>query len=65
MIAELENIVDGKISFEKTNETKLEKISEANIPLPVAGRAHRMNWVKGTFKSLKLVTDANIFGDFF
>jgi len=54
---ELNSIADGKVSFTKTSNNELEMISEGNAPFPIAVKANRIDWDKGEFNKMTLITD--------
>ena len=59
--AKLIEAAEGKIDFNMISGKKLEMISEANIPFPIAVKANRIDFDKGEFKKMKIITDNRFF----
>ncbi len=55
--AEFGELAEGNISFTKTGNKKLEMKSEGNAYFPIAVKANRIDWDRGQFKNIKLVSD--------
>ena len=59
--AQLIEAVEGKVDFKLISDNKLEMISEGNAPFPIAIKANRIDYDKGEFKKMKIVTDNRFF----
>lgn len=59
--AELTEVADGEVDFTRVSENKLQMKSEGNSQFPVAVKANRIDWDKGEFNTLVLVTDNRFF----
>ncbi|WP_041823510.1 hypothetical protein [Leadbetterella byssophila] len=55
--AELNTMVDGKVVFDIDSNRKLKMVSKSNNFFPIAVKANRIDFDKGAFSKLKLVTD--------
>jgi hypothetical protein len=53
----LNNAADGKLSFTVSRDREIRMVSGGNGLFPIAIKANRINFDKGTFNGLKLVTD--------
>lgn len=62
LLTSLNAAVDGKLVFTAGSHTTLKMVSTGNTFFPVAIKASRIDYDKGSFKKLKLITDTqNIF----
>lgn len=61
VLTKLNKLVSGNIAFSKSKENKLKMTSSGKTIFPVAVQAHRLQYNKGVFKGLKLVTDNDLF----
>lgn len=59
--AKLIEAAEGKLDFNMISGKKLEMTSEANIPFPIAVKANRIDFDKGEFKKMTLITDNRFF----
>jgi hypothetical protein len=59
--AELLKVADGKLDFYIISEKKLEMISEGNSSFPIAVKANRIDFDKGEFSKMTIVTDNRYF----
>ena len=59
--AQLIEAVEGKVDFKMLSGKKLEMKSEGNSPFPIAIKANRIDYDKGEFKKMKIVTDNRFF----
>lgn len=59
--AQLIKAVDGKLDFNFISGKKLEMISEGNSSFPIAVKANRIDFDKGEFKKMTIVTDNRFF----
>lgn len=57
LIMELNEIADGKLEFGMSSAQKLKMVSSGNSFFPVAVKANRLDFNKGVFKAVTLVTD--------
>jgi hypothetical protein len=57
LVASLNEIADGKLNFEMSNQNKLRMLSTGSIYFPIAIKANRIDFDKGVFKKLILFTD--------
>ncbi len=57
VIASLNQAAEGKLDFSSKSQQTLKMVSNANALFPVAVKASRIQFEKGIFKGLKLVTD--------
>lgn len=57
LILELNQIADGKLEFGMSSTQKLRMVSSGNSFFPVAVKANRLDFNKGVFKAVTLVTD--------
>ncbi len=60
IVASLNEVVEGKLNFSMNTNRKLKMVSDNNNFFPIAVQAHRIDYDKGIFKDIKLVTDNNI-----
>ena len=58
MVASLNDAAEGKLDFSMGSTTKLKMVSAGTGFFPIAAKADRVNFNKGTFKRLKLLTDS-------
>lgn len=62
LVAKLNKAADGKLDFTINSQHKLKMVSDSVTPFPIAIKANRIDFDRGTFKNLKLVTDTmNLF----
>ncbi len=62
LVASLKSMVDGKFEFNLENKTKLKMINNSNLPMPIAVKASIIDFDKGSFKDLNLITvNRNLF----
>jgi hypothetical protein len=62
LIASLNQAADGKLEFTTIAQQKIKMVSGGNNPFPIAIKANRIDFDKGVFKGLTLLTDnRNIF----
>lgn len=59
--AQLIEAVEGKLNFNMISGNKLEMTSEANTPFPIAVKANRIDFDKGEFKKMSIITDNRFF----
>ncbi len=59
--AQLIEAVEGKIDFKLISGNKLEMKSEGNSLFPIAIKANRIDYDKGEFKKMTLITDNRFF----
>ncbi len=57
LVANLNEVADGKLDFSMNNESKLKMVSSGNSYFPIAVKADRIDFDKGHFDNTKLVTD--------
>jgi len=57
LVASLNSVADGKLDFSMNNTSKLKMVSSGNGYFPIAVKASRIDYDKGHFKKLRLVTD--------
>lgn len=57
LIATLNQAADGKLEFTANSQQKLKMVSSGNSFFPIAVQANRIDFDRGVFKGLKLVTD--------
>ncbi|WP_343604536.1 hypothetical protein [Fluviicola sp.] len=57
IIASLNEAAEGKLDFSSKSQQTLKMISNSNALFPIAVKASRIQFEKGIFKGLKLVTD--------
>jgi hypothetical protein len=57
LAATLNQATDGKLDFTITSEQKLKMVSSGNSFFPIAVKANRIDFDRGVFKGLRLVTD--------
>ena len=57
LIAKLNGIADGKLDFTASSQNQLKMVSSGLTHFPIAVKAYRIDFDKGEFKGLKLVTD--------
>ncbi|WP_312765968.1 hypothetical protein [Epilithonimonas sp.] len=58
LIASLNNSAEGKLDFTINSQSKLKMISNGIGYFPIAVKANRIDFDKGSFKKLKLITDS-------
>ena len=62
LIASLNDISDGKLDFSMSSQSKLKMVSGGKSYFPIAVKASRIDFERGVFKRLVLVTDnRNVF----
>lgn len=61
VITKLNKMASGNIEFTKAKDNKLKMSSSGKTIFPVAVQAHRLQYAKGVFHGLKLVTDGDVF----
>jgi hypothetical protein len=62
LVATLNQAADGKLEFTANSQQKLKMVSSGSSFFPIAVQANRIDFDKGVFKGLTLVTDnRNIF----
>ncbi|AXT63265.1 hypothetical protein D1816_23940 [Aquimarina sp. AD10] len=54
---ELNNIAEGKVTFSRVSESKIEMISEGNSSFPIAVKASKIDWDDGEYDQMRLITD--------
>ena len=59
--AELIKIGEGKVDFKLLSNKILELKSEGNTPFPIAVKAHRIDYDKGEFNKMTIITDNRYF----
>lgn len=57
LVAKLNQAVDGKLDFTMSSQQKLKMVSKGGNFFPIAIKANRIDFDKGVFKGLTLVTD--------
>lgn len=57
LVATLNQVADGKLDFSISSQQKLKMVSSGNSFFPIAVKANRLDFDKGVFKGLNLVTD--------
>ncbi|HSV87646.1 MAG TPA: hypothetical protein VLH61_03305, partial [Bacteroidales bacterium] len=57
LVVALNKAADGKLDFTMGSQQKLKMVSGGNSFFPVAVKANRVDFDKGVFKGLSLVTD--------
>lgn len=57
LVADLNKAADGKLDFKKEQGQSLRMVSSGSSNFPIAIKANRIDFDKGVFKGLKLVTD--------
>ena len=57
LVANLNQAADGKLEFTAHSEQKLKMVSSGSSFFPIAVKANRIDFDKGVFKGLALVTD--------
>ena len=57
LVTSLNTIADGKLDFTRHTNNSLQMVSSGNGSFPIAIKASRIDFDKGVFKKLKLVTD--------
>jgi len=57
LVATLNQEADGKLEFTDNSQKKLKMVSSGNRFFPIAIKANRIDYDKGVFKGLTLVTD--------
>ncbi len=57
LIATLNQAADGKLDFSKSSQQKLKMVSSGSSFFPIAIKANRIDFDKGVFNGLNLVTD--------
>lgn len=57
LVATLNQAADGKLEFTANSQQKLKMVSSGNSFFPIAVKANRIDFDKGVFKGLTLVTD--------
>ena len=57
LVANLNQAADGKLEFTAHSEQKLKMVSSGSSFFPIAVKANRIDYDKGVFKGLALVTD--------
>ncbi|WP_300660967.1 hypothetical protein, partial [Fluviicola sp.] len=57
IVASLNQAAEGKLDFSSKSQQTLKMVSNANSLFPIAVKASRIQFDKGIFKGLKLVTD--------
>ncbi|MFP4289327.1 MAG: hypothetical protein ACLFQS_08710 [Bacteroidales bacterium] len=57
LVAQLNKAADGKLNFKIAQMQNLKMISSGSNHFPIAVKANRIDFDKGVFKGLKLVTD--------
>ena len=61
LVATLNQAADGKLEFTANSQQKLRMVSSGSSFFPIAVKANRIDFDKGVFKGLLLVTDNRIF----
>lgn len=61
IVASLNKAAEGKLDFSSKSQQTLKMVSNANTLFPIAVKASRIQFDKGIFKGLKLVTDKRNF----
>lgn len=61
LAAELTEIGSGEVDFSKVGNKKLEMKAEGNIEFPIAVNAHKIDWDRGKYTQMTLVTDNRCF----
>lgn len=61
IMTKLNKMASGNLQFTKANENKIKMTSAGKMVFPVAVQAHRIQFSKGIFRGLKLVTDGDMF----
>ncbi|MDF0720392.1 hypothetical protein P0M11_10330 [Kaistella sp. PBT33-4] len=56
LIASLNGVADGKLDFSMNSKNKLKMVSSGNSFFPIAVKTSRINFIKGVFKKLNLVS---------
>lgn len=59
LVANLNEIVEGKVDFTKTAENKIKMVANSEVHFPIAVKASRIDYDRSRFKKLILVTDNN------
>lgn len=59
--AQLIEAAEGKLNFKMISGKKLEMISESNTLFPIAVKANRIDFDKGEFKKMTIITDNRFF----
>ncbi|MNU99119.1 hypothetical protein D3C71_892430 [compost metagenome] len=57
VVASLNKAAEGKLDFTSKSQQTLKMVSNANTFFPIAVKASRIQFEKGIFKGLKLITD--------
>jgi hypothetical protein len=57
LVATLNQAADGKLEFSSNSQQKLKMISSGSTFFPIAAKASRIDYDRGVFKGLTLVTD--------
>jgi len=57
LVAQLNKEADGKLDFKRDQTQHLKMVSSGSSHFPIAVKANRLDFDKGVFKGLKLVTD--------
>ncbi|MCX2743212.1 hypothetical protein OO013_05010 [Mangrovivirga sp. M17] len=58
---ELADMAEGNASFQKTSDNVMEMYSEGNAAFPIAVKANRLDFDKGEYSDIKLITDNRSF----
>ena len=61
MMTKLNKMASGHLQFTNAKENKIKMTSAGKTIFPVAVQAHRIQFSKGVFRGLKLVTDRDMF----
>lgn len=61
VVTKLNKAASGKLEFKKGRDRKVRMSSTGKDAFPVAVQAHRLQFARGQFRGLKLVTDADLF----
>ncbi len=57
LVASLNSVADGKLDFSMNNASSLKMVSSGNGYFPIAVKASKIDYDRGHFKKLKLITD--------
>jgi len=57
VVASLNEAAEGKLNFTNKSQQSLKMVSTVDTLFPIAIKANRIQFEKGTFKGLKLITD--------
>lgn len=61
IITKLNKMASGNIEFTRSKENKIKMSSSGKSIFPVAVQAHRIDYSKGIFRGLQLITDGDVF----